>query len=93
MGELALTVQTALNTKVRPFLQSHGGDIELLAVDGAVVAVRMYAACGACELRSVTFASRVRAELMKVPGVAEVTCAAVPLTPARLDKIAAFFAP
>jgi Fe-S cluster biogenesis protein NfuA len=91
MSQLLLTVQAALNAQVRPFLQSHGGDVEVVGIDGAVVALRMYAACAACELRSVTFASRVRAELLKIPGVSEVTCTAVPLTPARLDKIAAFF--
>lgn len=41
---------------VRPYLASHGGDVEVLAVDGdaGVVALRMLGACDGCSSSSVT---------------------------------------
>jgi Fe-S cluster biogenesis protein NfuA len=85
-------VEEALDREIRPFLQSHGGDVELAGISDGVVEVRMFAACGACELKPVTFAARIRATLLAVPGVAEVTCGAVAFSSQRLDQIAAFFA-
>lgn len=83
--------QEALDTKVRPFMQSHGGDVHLIGVDHGVLEIRMTSACGACELKPVTLASRIRPTLLEVPGVEEVRCSAVPLSCGRLDQIASFF--
>lgn len=91
-NDLETRVRTALDTRVRPFMQSHGGDVEIERIEGDHVHVRMFAACGACELKPVTFASRIRSTLLEVPGVAEVECSSVPLSPKRLDMIAEFFA-
>jgi Fe-S cluster biogenesis protein NfuA len=33
---------------VRPYLQSHGGDVELQAIESGVVSVRLHGACGNC---------------------------------------------
>ncbi|MES2172082.1 MAG: NifU family protein [Actinomycetota bacterium] len=88
---IASTARTVLDLKVKPFIQAHGGSAEVVAVDHGRVEVRMSAACGNCELKDVTFASRIRAELLTVPGVTEVVCAQVPLGAKHLDRIAAFF--
>ena len=84
-------VQAVLDHDVRPFLQSHGGDVEVVAIDRGIVSVSFHAACGACELRPVTFAVRVRNALLRVPGVNAVHCDSVALAATRLDSIAAFF--
>ena len=41
---------------VRPYLGSHGGDVEILAIDGdeGVVALRMLGSCDGCASSSVT---------------------------------------
>jgi Fe-S cluster biogenesis protein NfuA len=92
LDPLAAQVTCVLEEGVRPYLQSHGGDVELTGIDDGVVRVRMFAACGMCELKPVTFASRIRATLLGVPGVRDVLCTSVPLSSQRLDHIAAFFA-
>jgi Fe-S cluster biogenesis protein NfuA len=89
---LSRAVRLAMDAHIRPYLQAHGGDVEVVGINNGVVNIRMFAACGACELKPVTFSSRVRAEILRVPGVREVTCASVPFTPKRLDRIADFFA-
>jgi Fe-S cluster biogenesis protein NfuA len=89
-GILFRHVQAAMDTQIRPYLQAHGGDIELAGITDGVVDIRMFAACGACELKQVTFASRIRAEILKISGVTEVTCGAVPFTRRELDNIADF---
>ena len=40
-------VQTVLD-KIRPALQADGGDVELVAVDGGVVKVKLVGACRGC---------------------------------------------
>lgn len=46
-------VRTALDS-VRPYLGSHGGDVELIAVDGGVVQLRLTGSCKTCPSSSVT---------------------------------------
>jgi NifU-like protein len=40
--------------ELRPFLQSDGGDCELVGIEGNLVKVRMKGACVGCQLASVT---------------------------------------
>jgi Fe-S cluster biogenesis protein NfuA/nitrite reductase/ring-hydroxylating ferredoxin subunit len=40
--------------EVRPYLESHGGDVELVAVDGDVVRLRLNGSCSGCPSSSVT---------------------------------------
>lgn len=40
-------VESVLN-RVRPFIQADGGDIDLVAVDGDTICVRMTGACADC---------------------------------------------
>jgi Fe-S cluster biogenesis protein NfuA/nitrite reductase/ring-hydroxylating ferredoxin subunit len=46
-------VEEALDS-VRPYIQSHGGDVELLSVEEGVVHVRMSGACHGCAASSMT---------------------------------------
>ena len=46
-------VQEVLD-KIRPGLQSDGGDVELVDVEGAVVKVRLKGACAGCPMSQMT---------------------------------------
>jgi Fe-S cluster biogenesis protein NfuA/nitrite reductase/ring-hydroxylating ferredoxin subunit len=46
-------VRAALH-EVRPYLESHGGDVELLGIDDGVVRVRMQGSCDGCASSAVT---------------------------------------
>jgi Fe-S cluster biogenesis protein NfuA/nitrite reductase/ring-hydroxylating ferredoxin subunit len=46
-------VQSALE-EVRPYLDSHGGDVELLEVDGTVARLRMEGSCSGCPSSAMT---------------------------------------
>lgn len=89
-------IEAVLDAHVRPYLQSHGGNVALVAIDdrpnGAEVAVAFQAACRNCDLREVTFAATVRERLRTIPAVHSVTCTHVSLSDERLDRIARFFA-
>jgi Fe-S cluster biogenesis protein NfuA len=65
-------VEKALQT-IRPALQADGGDIELVAVEGNVVKVRLRGACGSCPMAAMTLKQGVEAHLKKlVPEVSRV---------------------
>lgn len=59
--------------EVRPFIQSDGGDIELLKVEDAVVYVRLTGACVGCPSSMITLKhgveARIREELPHVESV------------------------
>src|SRR5918996_5456333 len=40
--------------EVRPYLQSHGGNVELLGIEGGVARVRMQGSCDGCPSSAVT---------------------------------------
>jgi Fe-S cluster biogenesis protein NfuA len=88
---LQSVLQEIMDRQIRPYIQAHGGDVEVAGIDRGHVSVTFCAACNACELRMVTFAATVRPKLLAVPGVDSVTCASVPLSPERLDAISRFF--
>lgn len=48
---------------VRPYLRSHGGEVELAAVEGGVVRVRLLGACDGCSLSARTLRESVEATL------------------------------
>lgn len=59
--------------KIRPVLQRDGGDIELLAVDGGTVRVRLTGACAGCPMSQFTLKAVVEQTLKKeVPGIEKV---------------------
>jgi Fe-S cluster biogenesis protein NfuA len=51
--DLPTRVRQALE-KVRPYLRSHGGNVELLAVDAGVVRLRMLGSCHGCPSSAMT---------------------------------------
>jgi Fe-S cluster biogenesis protein NfuA/nitrite reductase/ring-hydroxylating ferredoxin subunit len=79
--------------KVRPYLGSHGGDVELVSVDGEVARLRMQGTCSTCPASQVTLdlalekaileaapeLSRVEAEAVEVPAPAPAAAPAAPL--------------
>lgn len=55
---------------VRPYLQSHGGDVELVAIADGVAQVRLHGSCTGCSMSAVTLRDGVESAL--VDGVEEV---------------------
>lgn len=58
-------VTTALDG-VRPYLQSHGGDVELVGVSAGVARVRLHGACNGCSMSAVTLKEGVEGALVGV---------------------------
>jgi Fe-S cluster biogenesis protein NfuA len=58
---------------IRPYLQADGGDVELVAVDGGVVKVRLLGACGGCPMATMTLKGGIEAALKeRIPAVLRV---------------------
>jgi Fe-S cluster biogenesis protein NfuA len=58
---------------IRPALQSDGGDLVLLGVDGGRVALQLVGACGGCPLSTMTLTAGIERILRdRVPGVEDV---------------------
>lgn len=56
---------------VRPYIHSHGGEIEVLAADGGVVRVRLTGSCSGCTASAVTLKEGVERALAEgLPGFA-----------------------
>jgi Fe-S cluster biogenesis protein NfuA len=51
--DLPLRLEGALD-KVRPYLRSHGGEVELLSADDGVVRLRMQGSCHGCPSSAIT---------------------------------------
>ena len=49
--------------KVRPFMESHGGNVELLGLDDGFARLRLHGACQSCPSSSVTLELAVRSAL------------------------------
>lgn len=63
--ELRLNVEKALD-EIRPFLQSDGGDINLLSIDdGKFVKVQLVGACTSCSVNQMTLKSGVEMTIKK----------------------------
>lgn len=57
-------VQTVID-KVRPMLQADGGDVELVAIEGAVVKVSLKGACAGCPMSQMTLKNGIERLLKK----------------------------
>lgn len=67
-----MEVQEVLD-KLRPFIQSDGGDVELVDIDDGVVKVRLLGACGSCPASTITLKAGIeRALTEEVEGITEV---------------------
>lgn len=51
---------------VRPYLKSHGGDCELIAVHDGIVRLRLHGSCGSCPSSSLTLKNAVEEALYQV---------------------------
>ncbi len=71
--ELKLNVEKALD-EIRPFLQSDGGDIELVSIDNDTsVKVKLQGACVDCTVNQMTLKSGVEMTIKKyAPQIEEV---------------------
>jgi Fe-S cluster biogenesis protein NfuA len=71
--ELRLNIEKALD-EIRPFLQSDGGDISLLAIEnGNLVKVQLEGACVGCSVNQMTLKSGVEMTIKKyAPQIVEV---------------------
>ncbi|EMD16184.1 hypothetical protein HMPREF9943_01587 [Eggerthia catenaformis OT 569 = DSM 20559] len=60
-------------SKIRPYLQRDGGDIEFVMLQDGVVYVQLFGACQGCGLVDVTIKDGVEQIMLEeVPGVVEV---------------------
>jgi Fe-S cluster biogenesis protein NfuA/nitrite reductase/ring-hydroxylating ferredoxin subunit len=57
-------VQEALE-RVRPYMESHGGNVELLGIEDGVARLRLEGTCSSCQASSVTLELAVRKALME----------------------------
>jgi Fe-S cluster biogenesis protein NfuA/nitrite reductase/ring-hydroxylating ferredoxin subunit len=59
--------------EVRPYLESHGGDVELLAVEGAAVRLRLQGSCSGCPSSTMTLKLAIENAIRKAaPEIEEV---------------------
>jgi Fe-S cluster biogenesis protein NfuA len=59
--------------KARPYLKSHGGDVELAAVRDGIVHLRLHGTCGSCPSSSITLKNAVEDALFEVaPDIVEI---------------------
>lgn len=66
-----MTLANRVLAEVRPQLQSHGGDVELVRIEDGIAYVRLEGACNGCSMSSVTLRNLVETAL--VEGVPSVT--------------------
>ena len=73
MGEtLENKVQIALD-EIRPQIQADGGDVELVAVEGNVVKVRLVGHCAGCPMATMTLKQGIEAYVKRrIPEIAKV---------------------
>jgi Fe-S cluster biogenesis protein NfuA len=58
---------------IRPHLQRDGGDVELVAIEGDVVKVRLKGACGCCPMSQMTLKNGIERQIKaQVKGVRSV---------------------
>lgn len=68
--------------EARPYLKSHGGDVELAEISDGVVHLRLHGACGHCSGSAQTMKSTVEGAIYRVaPEVASVITDEVPAAP------------
>ena len=45
----------ALLDKVRPYIEMHGGNVQLLRIEGGTAVIKVHGACTNCSLANVTY--------------------------------------
>lgn len=71
MDQQAMVTQVnTLITKVRPYLQRDGGDIEIISIEDGIVYVKMLGACDGCMAIDITLKQGIETMLLEnVPGI------------------------
>ncbi len=65
--------------EVRPYLESHGGDVELLSLEDGVARLRLQGTCNGCPSSTVTLKSAIEEAIWKsAPDVAGIEAEGVP---------------
>lgn len=59
-----IRINTLLD-KVRPYVQMHGGDVQLVRLEDGVAHLKVYGACVDCGLASVTYTKTIGPLLVK----------------------------
>lgn len=72
---------------VRPYLKSHGGDCELIAVTDGIVRLRLHGSCGSCPSSSVTLKNAVEEALYQAaPDIKEIVSESVPADHSQVSR-------
>jgi Fe-S cluster biogenesis protein NfuA len=54
--------------EVRPYIQSHGGDVEFMSMEGNVVKLKLLGACRSCPGAVMTLHNGIEAQLKELVG-------------------------
>lgn len=80
-------VRKALD-KVRPYLHSHGGDVQLLSVDDGVVRLHLEGSCHGCPSSRITLQTTIEGAIYEAaPDVAAIEVEGLVEAPARADLV------
>ncbi len=52
--------------QVRPYIQSHGGDVEFVALEGNVVKLKLHGSCRSCPSAVITLHQGIEAQLREL---------------------------
>ena len=72
--DIETRVRTALD-EVRPYLRSHGGDVELISIDGTAVLLKLIGNCNACPSSALTMKTAIEKSIRSsAPDVTSIEC-------------------
>ena len=77
-------INLAINTKIRPLLAEHNGDIELIKEENGIVEIKLLGSCSGCPSARFTMEDLVESVLMEITGVKKVKMAD-PISSEMLD--------
>ena len=63
MDEQRQELEAVLDERVRPLLRTHGGEIEVLSIEGGVVRFKLLGHCAGCAAADITAEDLVQEEL------------------------------
>ena len=68
-------INNVINTKIRPLLAEHNGDIEVVKIENGIVEVKLLGACSGCPSAKSTMEELVASELKEIPEVKDIQMA------------------
>lgn len=91
--DLSVRAARVLDT-VRPYMQSHGGDVELVSVSEETIVVKLSGSCNGCSMSAVTLRNTVEEAIHEhLPQIRNVEVAPNEPEPAQTDAAKAGFVP